>query len=147
MSKIEKKVVTREVALKEVVSFVKKYNPKDFKRGKLDAAKVEEEYLDTIEAVEDGLLVFNDKSVPTYTLEEELFPDAKDEALKIKVVNFRSRIKEADKALVMDGLDIKNQTGTFTLKTMSYISQLSMTEVKSLGKEDYNVINQICSVF
>ena len=138
--------VDSEVAKKEVLAFVKKYRAKEFRRGTLTAEKVNEEYIDTIEAVEDGQLVFENNK-PKYTLEEPLWPNAEDKALTITSVSFRSRIKEGEKTEVMNGLDIEKERGTYVLKLISWITQLSVKDVKELGKVDYNVLNQICSVF
>ena len=120
---------------------------KDFRRGKMTDEKIEEDYEDVIEAIEDGLLVFDEKQKPTYTLRNPLYANATDKSLIKKEVSFRSRIKQADKNLVMDGLDIKKQMGTYTLKYISFITQLSLTEVKELETDDFDVLNQICSVF
>lgn len=141
----ETKVAT-EVAIKELTEFLKKYKKKEFRRGKMTREVIEEDYIDVIEAIEDGFLVFNNGK-PVYTLREPLFQNAEDKALIVKEVNFRARIKEADRALVMDGLDLEKKRGTYVLKTLSYITQLSMVEVKELEKDDFDVLNQICSVF
>ena len=142
----ETKKVATEVAVKELTEFLKKYKSKEFRRGKLSTEKISDDYIDAIEAIEDGLLVFKDNT-PTYTLREPLFSKAEDKALVVKEVNFRTRIKEADRALIMDGLDLEKKRGTYVLKTLSYITQLSMVEIKELGKDDFDVLNQICSVF
>lgn len=143
----EEKDVARDVVLKELTAFLKKHKKKEFRRGKVTPESIEEDYVDVIEALEDGLLVFDEKQKPTYTLRSPLFADAEDKKLIVKEVTFRSRIKEADKNLLMDNLDIKKQMGTYTLKYIAYITQLSMTEVKELDTDDFDVLNQICSVF
>lgn len=139
-------VVTEEVAVKELMAFLKKYKPKDFKRGKLNEEIVREDYLDSIEAIEEGYLVFNG-TTPKYTLRSPLFAKAEDKALVVTEVNFRTRIKESERALVMDGLDLEKKRGTYVLKTLSFISKLSMPEVRELEKDDFDLLNQICSVF
>ncbi len=147
MKKDENKTkVDFEVAINEVTVFLKKHMAKQFRRGKMTRDVIEEDYIDVIEAVQDGYLVF-EKGKPVYTLRNPLFAKAENKDLTVKMVNFRSRIKEADRALVMDGLDLEKKRGTYVLKTLSYITQLSMTEVKELEKDDFDVLNQICSVF
>lgn len=141
------KKVSNEIAVQEITNFLKKHNEKEFRRGKITEETILEDYLDTIEAIEDGLLVFDEKMKPTYTLRTPLYGEAKDKSLIKSTVSFRSRIKEADKNLLMDNLDIKKQMGTYTIKYISYITQLSMTEVKELESDDFDVLNQICSVF
>jgi hypothetical protein len=139
--------VSREVAIQEVTVFLKKYKSKEFSRGKLTDDVIEEDYIDVIEAIEEGLLVFDDKGKPKYTLRNPLYATAEDKSLTVTEVTFRARIKESDKNMLMDNLDIKKQMGTYTLKYISFITQLSMTEVKELEKDDFEVLNQICSVF
>jgi len=139
--------VDSEVALKELKEFLKKYKSKEIRRGTLTDEKIKEDYVDVLEAIEDGLLVFDEKSHPSYTLESPLFEDAENQDLIVRQVNFRSRVKAADKTLVMDGLDFEKQRGTYVVKLLSYITKLSITEVKQLGNEDFVVLNQLCSVF
>lgn len=145
MSSIKK--VPTEVAIIDLTNFLKKHKSKEFRRGKMTQDVIEEDYVDVIEAIEDGLLVFDEKNKPTYTLRNPLYTNAEDKSLQKTEVTFRSRIKEADKNLLMDNLDIKKQMGTYTIKYISYITQLSMTEVKELETDDFDVLNQICSVF
>lgn len=145
MSSIKK--VPTEVAIIDLTNFLKKHKSKEFRRGKMTQDVIEEDYVDVIEAIEDGLLVFDEKNKPTYTLRNPLYANAEDKSLQKTEVTFRSRIKEADKNLLMDNLDIKKQMGTYTIKYISYITQLSMTEVKELETDDFDVLNQICSVF
>jgi hypothetical protein len=141
-----KKVLAKEIAIEELTAFLKIYKSKEFRRNQMSAEKIEEDYIDVIEAIEDGLLVFENNK-PVYKLRHPLFENAEDKALVIKEVHFRSRIKEADKALVMNGLNLEKERGTYVLKTLSYITQLDMPSVKELEKEDFDVLNQICSVF
>lgn len=141
------KKVSKEIAIQDLKNFLMKHKAKDFRRGKMTDEVIEEDYEDVIEAIEDGLLVFDEKHKPVYTLRNQLYANATDKSLIKKEVTFRSRIKEADKNLLMDNLDIKKQMGTYTLKYISYITQLSMTEVKELETDDFDVLNQICSVF
>jgi hypothetical protein len=138
--------VVRKVAIQEITEFISKYKAKEIRRGILTDEKILEDYIDAIEAIEDGHLIF-ENGKPIYTLKSPLFAKAEDQSLVVRTVNFRSRISEADKALVMDGIDIEKKRGTYVLKTLSYITQLSMVEVKELDKDDFDVLNQICSVF
>jgi len=148
MEKKEKqKQVNKKVVLQELTTWLKKNLKKEFRRGLMTQEKIEEDYIDMIEAIEDGLLIFKDGK-PEYTFRTPVFNKAEDEALKIKgAYEIRSRVKQADKALVMDGLDVDKKRGTFSLKLMSYITKLSISEIKDLESEDFDVLNQICSVF
>ena len=109
--------------------------------------KIEDNFPDVIEAIQDGLIVFDDKNHPTLTLRFPIETENKDKDLGIYVVNFRSRIKPSDKANIMDGLNIQTQQGKYILKFMSYITGMSGNELDKLDTEDYDTINQICSVF
>ena len=53
----------------------------------------------------------------------------------------------ATRTLLMNGLDPKKDLGTYMIVVISHICNLSKTEVQLLEKEDYEVLNQICSVF
>lgn len=142
-----KKQVSQDVALKDLTEFLKKHKQKEFRRGLVSDESIKEDYIDVLEAIEDGLLVFDKHLKPVYTLRQALFQDAEDNSLKVTEINFRQRIRPADRNLLMDGLDVSKQIGTYTLKYISFITSLSMTEVKELEKDDFEVLNQICSVF
>ena len=140
---MSKKIDTK-VAFQEVKTFVEKHKAKEVRRGNLTDEIIEK---DLIEAVEDGLLIFDKHLSPTYTLREPLHEHLEDAGLVIREVKFKSRITEAEKALVMDGLDVAKQTGTYVLKTMAHITMLKMADIKVIKKDDFDVLNQICSVF
>lgn len=142
-----KKQVSQDVALAELTTFLKKHKQKEFRRNQITEESIKEDYVDVIEAIEDGNLVFDKHLKPVYTLRESLFNEAEDSSLKVTEINFRQRIKPADRNLLMDGLDVQKQIGTYTLKYISFICSLSMIEVKELGKDDFEVLNQLCSVF
>lgn len=139
--------ISNEVAVKELTAFLQKHKAKDFRRGKMSDEIIREDYIDVIEAIEDGLLIFDEKNSPTYTLRNPLDKGKSDKGLEVSQVTFRSRIREADKNLLMDGLDVKKQMGTYTIKYIAFICQLHMVDVKRLEKDDFDVLNQICSVF
>lgn len=139
--------VSHDVAFSEVKNYLEKHMKKEFRRGQMPDSKIEEEYPDMIEAVEDGLLVFDKNQKATLTLREPLFADKEDASLAIKEVTIRNRIKAADKHVLMDGLNVQKQLGTYTLKIIAHITQLDQKDVKELEKDDFDVINQLCSVF
>jgi len=144
---LEKTKIERSVALEELVAFLKKHLGKEFRRGNLDSEKVVEKYLDTIEAIEDGLMQFGENDAVTYTLREPLYVGSENTDLEVRTVVLRSRVRRADIALISDGLDLENKKGTYMLKILAYITQLHLQDVKNLGKDDYETLNQICSVF
>lgn len=142
MSKVDKKV-----AFNEVKNYLQKHLKKEFRRGQMPDSKIEEEYEDLIEAVEDGLLKFDENSKATYKLREALYTDKEDAELAIKEITIKGRIKAADKHILMDGLNVQKQLGTYTLKIISHITQLDKRDIKNLEKDDFDVLNQLCSVF
>lgn len=138
--------VSRSLALQEFTVFLKKWKSKEFKRGKLTSEIIEEQYIDVIEAIEEGNLIFENGS-PVYTLKAPIFSESKNDENIVATVKFRSRIKKADLTRVMDNLDIEKQKGTYVLKLIGYITQLSKPEYDRLENDDFDVLNQICSVF
>tara|TARA_B100000953_G_scaffold297883_1_gene293564 strand:- start:4124 stop:4567 length:444 start_codon:yes stop_codon:yes gene_type:complete len=147
MNKNEVKKINRKQAVEEMSKFLEKHDPKGFRRGEYSKDKILEDYVDVIEAIEDGKLVFDDHLVPTYEYYEPLFPDSNTRSEKDDACTLRSRVKAADKALVMDGLNFEKQRGTYALKMLSYLCQIEMYRVKELGSTDFNTLNQLCSVF
>ena len=143
----QKKAMSREVSIKEMTGFLAKYDKKGAKKGKHTDSYIEGEFEACLEALEAGNLVFNNHKIPTLTLFDPLYKDSEDRALVKTAVTFKSRIKQAEKVLVMDGLNLEKQQGTYVLKVMSYMTQLSLTDIKLLESEDYEILNQICSVF
>ena len=139
--------VSKEVAFKDVKTYLEKHLKKEFRRKQMPDSKIYEDYEDMIEAVEDGLLIIDSKGKVEYTLRYPLFTDKEDAGLAIKKVNIRGRIKAADKHLLMDGLDVQKKLGTYTLKIIAYITEVQLADVKQLEKEDFDTINQLCSVF
>jgi len=141
------KSIPTDVAVKDLTTFLKKHLAKDFRRGKITDEKIKEDYIDAIEAIEDGNLVVDENGNLKYTLYNPLFANSEDQSLVKKEITFKSRIKGATRTLLMNGLDPKKDLGTYMIAVMSHICDLSKTEVQLLEKEDYEVLNQICSVF
>lgn len=144
--------VNNKVAFEDVKKYLQKHLKKEFRRGQMTDSKIEDEYFDMIEAVEDGLLVFDKQGKAVYELREKLDKDADGNKLEnsdliITKVNLRGRVKAADKHILMDGLNVQKQLGTYTLKIISHITGLSVVDIKRLEKDDFDVLNQLCSVF
>lgn len=144
-----KKVMPQEMAIGELTKFLKKYKKKEFRRGLMTDDKIKEDYVDVIEALEDGYLVIDEKLNLKYTLREPLMPEDKnaDVSLGIKEITFRSRVKPSAKADLMDGLDVQKQAGKFSMRYISYIIQQPIGILDKLDSDDYDVLSQICSVF
>ena len=99
----KKTEISTEIAIEELTTFLKKYRKKDFRRGKVTEEDIKKDYVDVIEAIEDGLLVFKNGN-PVYTLSSPL--KNSEGTVILKDITFRSRVRPADKAIVMNGLDI-----------------------------------------
>lgn len=139
-----KKAISTEMAVEELTVFLKKHKKKDFKRGRISEDDIKKDYIDAIEAIEDGFLVFKNGN-PVYRLQEPLVNS--EGATILKEVVFRSRVKQADKMMVMNGLNVSEESGTYLLKLMALGTQISIAEIKQLEKDDYKVLDQINSVF
>lgn len=143
--KTEKKAISEEVAIQELTEFLKKYKKREFRKGLMTRDKILDEYPNVIDALMDGLLIFNDKQEPKLTLREPI--EAKDKDLGVYEVTFRTRIRPSDQARIMDGLNLQTQQAKYVIKFLSYVADLSQGEIDLLDKEDYDTINQIASVF
>ncbi len=137
--------MSTEVAIEEISKFLQIHLPKEFRRGKMTEEKIKEDYIDVIEAIEDGVLVFDEHNKPSYKLQNPI-KNENGEAV-ITEISFRARIKGADKTILMNGIDPKKQLGDYMIKVISYMTQLESALVKKLDKQDFEVLNQICSVF
>lgn len=146
MSKIEQKIPS-DVAFEDVKKFVEKHNAREFKRGNITDESIKNDYIDIIEAVEEGNLTFDDDLIATYKLIVPLYKEADNPALIKDTVKFRTRIKQFDKVKMMDGIDPEKEKGKFMLRLVALGSGLSLTDLKKLEDQDYITINQICSVF
>ena len=142
---MSKKVET-SVAIKEVTNFLKQHKVKEFRRKKMTEAKIKKDYEDVIEAVEDGLLIF-EKGVAIYDLRNPLCNAKGEEVVKDKKVKFRARVRPSDKLNVLNGINIEQQHGDYVKSQLSLASQLELAYVEMLSSEDYDVITQIASVF
>lgn len=147
MKKNENKAISSEVAFSEFKKFLEKYKSKEIRRGSLTDEKIKEEFIDALEAVEDGLLTFDDKNNPNYKLRVPIETESKNKELGTYEVGFRTRIRPTVKADLMDGLEVKKQAGKFALRYIAYITQLPIPDLDNMDPDDYDTINQICSVF
>lgn len=151
MSTIEKKVkgkaLSNEQAITDVTNFLKVHKEKEFRRNKLTQAVIEDDYEDVIEAVEDGLLVF-EKGVAKYNLRHGL-TDVHGEVTGEPgmLVTFKSRIRPGDKLNVLNGMNVEKQQGDHIKRQLALASQLNLGIIEKLHKEDFDVLMQIASVF
>ena len=143
----KKSKINEETALVELKAFLKKFNEREFRRGKLKDDVIKEQYIDILEGIMDGLIVFDSKMKPTFNLRYPIETESKDKDLGVYQVEFRTRIKPSTKADLMDGLNPEKSAAKFSLRFMAYITGLSISELDKLEQVDYDVLNQICSVF
>ncbi|WP_299529051.1 hypothetical protein [Ulvibacterium sp.] len=143
---MKKPAVSEEMAIDELSVFLKKYKKREFRKGQMTNDRILDEYPNIIDAIMDGFLVFEDAG-PKLTLREPIETETKDKELGVYNVAFRTRVKPSDQARIMDGINIQTQQAKYVLKFLSYVTGLSSGEIDKLGKEDYDTINQLCSVF
>lgn len=136
--------ISREIAVSELVDFVKKHKKKEAKKGKITIEYVEEQYPSVIEAIENGLLSF-----PNGNAVYELFEPVKDTDgnIVLKEIKFRSRVKTYEMIEMMDGLDMAKNQGSYTFKILALASQQPIAMLKKLEDEDFEVMTQLTAVF
>jgi len=143
---MKKPAVSEEMAIDELSVFLKKYKKREFRKGQMTNDRILDEYPNVIDAIMDGLLAFEDAG-PKLTLREPIETETKDKELGVYNVAFRTRVKPSDQSRIMDGINIQTQQAKYVLKFLSYVTGLNSSEIDKLGKEDYDTINQLCSVF
>lgn len=143
----KKKAVNQEVAIEDLRAFLSKYKKREARKGELTQEKLLEDYPDVIEAICDGLITFDDRNHPTFKLRHPIVPESGNTDLGTTEVTFRTRIKVSDKARIMDGLNVQTQQAKYVLRYTAYITELAISDIDRLDPEDYDVINQIGSVF
>lgn len=139
------KKVDEKVAIETFTKFLKKFKAKELRRGEISEVDIKDDYIDAIESIQDGFLIFDDKDHPSLTLRKPLTTG--DDETAVKEVTFRTRIRPSDKANIMSGLEVQKDVGKFSLRYAAYITQLSIKELDLLDRDDYDTIQQVCSVF
>lgn len=133
-------VISQEVALNELESFVNAFSKKPVERNKLS-----EMYPDVLDGIMEGYVKFDDNNVPTVTLREPILNDA--ETVSVSTVNFKTRIKPTDKANLGRGLSIQTDLLNYNLRLLAHIIGQPLVMVDKFGDYDYDCINQIATVF
>jgi len=138
---MKKEVISEDIALQELKSFIAKWVKKPVSDDKLA-----EEYPDILEAIQSGNLVIDQETKePTFTLYHPILND-KNEVSK-DVVNFKTRIKPTTKADLAEGLDLKKQVARYSLVVIAHIVGVTVKELDKFESEDYDVIQQLATVF
>ncbi|WBL22962.1 hypothetical protein [Zunongwangia sp. HRR-M8] len=139
------KKVSREIALNELVEFVKIHKPKEVRRGQLTPEKIEDDFLDILEAIEDGNLMFKDEK-PVYSLLEPV--KNQDDEVILETINFEhTRIKPSQLANLSKGLDISKNAFEFGLRCTAYIIGEPKTFLDKLSTTDFKVVQGLASLF
>ena len=139
MAKQEAKI-SKEVALVELESFINRFVKKP-----VEFTELEETYPDILIAIMDGLVNFNDAGVPVYKLK---FPiTAENGDVVISEINFKTRIRPTTLADLAKGLHPQKEVFTLQLRMTAYIIEQSVVVLDKFERYDYDVINQISSVF
>lgn len=136
-----KEVISREAAIEEFRDFLNAYT----RRKTFSNEKIEEDYPDAIEAVQLGLLVFNEKKTPTFTLETPI--KSEEGTVVLDKVVFRTRIKPSTKADLASGIDLRKDSVKFALNIAAYIVDQPRSMLDKFEPFDYDVIQQVGSVF
>ena len=142
-----KKAVSEQQAFTEFKEFLSKYKKKELRRGELTDDMIKEEYRDVLEALESGHLVLASGKPPVYSLQEPLVTEENSGALNIEKIEFRTRIRPSEKAAVMSGLNVEKDVGKFALRYLAFVTQQPQAILDLLDTIDYDVCNQLASVF
>lgn len=136
-----KNVISEELALAELKSFIHKWVKKPVQDDKLA-----DEYSDLLEAIMNGnLIIDSETKQPVYNL---IYPIKNDAGNVSKsTIEFKTRIKPSTKADLADGLNLQKQQAKFSLRMIAYITGSTTAELDLYESEDYDVITQIAVVF
>lgn len=140
MSAKTKTVISKEIALKEIEKLINK-----FVKRPVEFDKIEETYPDVLEAIMDGYLSFDEKGVPVLKLKEPV--KAESGNIVLETINFKTRIKPLTLRDLAKGVDLKRDPLGLPIKQIAYITNQPEVMVDNYGKYDYDVIDQLCSIF
>lgn len=136
----QKAVLSEEIALNELESFINEWVEKPESKDKL-----RETYSNIFDALVSGNLVIDEEKNPVYKLVNPVKNDkgevAKDEA------TFKTRISPINQARLGKGLNIQLDQLQFGLNCVCYIISEPINMVDKFSKKDYNAIREIASVF
>lgn len=137
---MKNEVVSKEVALLELESFINKYVKKPVPSNEL-----EDTYPDALEAITDGLLSFDSEGLPKLELKYPIKDDAGNVA--VSGVGFRTRIKPTELAKLAQGLHPQKEVFMLQLRMTSFIIEQPIAMLDKFSRYDYDVISQVASVF
>jgi len=133
-------VISKEVALNDLESFINKFVKKPVPREEL-----EDTYPDVLDAIMDGYLSFGADGVPVLKLKAPIKNEAGD--VSVPEINFRTRIKPTTLADLAKGLHPQKEVFTLQLRMTAYIIDQPVAMLDRFERYDYDVINQVATVF
>lgn len=137
---MKKVVISKEVALDELETFINRFVKKPAPKEEL-----EETYPDVLEAIMDGFLSFKEDGIPVLKLKDPI--KLEDGSILIPEINFRTRIKPTTLADLAKGLHPQKEVFTLQLRMTAYIIDQPVSMLDKFERYDYDVINQIATVF
>lgn len=135
-----KTVISKEIATNDLEGFVNKFVKKPCPREEL-----EETYPDVLDAIMDGFLHFKEDGIPVLKLKYPVKNDVGD--VSLSEINFRTRIKPTTLADLAKGLHPQKEVFTLQLRMTAYIIDQPMMMLDKFERYDYDVINQVATVF
>ena len=137
---MKKTVISKEVALNDLETFINRFVKKPAPKEEL-----EETYPDVLEAIMDGFLSFKEDGVPVLKLKDPI--KLEDGSILIPEINFRTRIKPTTLADLAKGLHPQKEVFTLQLRMTAYIIDQPVSMLDKFERYDYDVINQVSTVF
>lgn len=135
-----KTVISKEIALNDLEVFVNKFVKKPVAKEEL-----EETYPDVLDAIMDGYLSFDEAGLPVLKLKDPIKNESGDVA--VSEIKFRTRIKPTVLADLAKGLHPQKEVFTLQLRMTSYIIDQPVQMLDKFERYDYDVINQVATVF
>lgn len=133
-------VVSKEIAVQEILDFVKSHGHK-----KVSLDFIEEKYPEMLEKLMSGdLKGLEDK--PVYKLEEPIKND-EGEVILSEITFVRTRIKPTQLASLSKGTDISKDPMGFALKCFAFLTGEPIAYFDLMSKNDFNLIQEIGPVF
>lgn len=133
--------VEREIAIEEIQKFVEKHEG----GKKKEDYQIENDYPQMLQAIEWGLLSFDDEMKPTLKLKDPVMTT--DNEVAVDTITFRTRIKPTQLAEVMKGVDLAKNQLEYSLRCIAYLTGQAKAMLDKFSKFDYKVIDQISTVF
>lgn len=131
--------VSEDVAVKEVLEFVVKFN-----RKANDVDKVMDLYPDVVEAVMLGNLDLTEENPKLKLLNPIKTTDGD---VHLEEVNFRTRMKPSDHRRVAKGIDVSKDQLLFGHRCVAFIIDQEVAMLDKIEREDYKIIDQFSTLF